>query len=60
MEIISNSENTSKLLREKKRKNILEFAGKWAGDKKELDEIEKMIYNDRKKAKTRDDTFEQR
>ena len=43
-----------RLVEEKKKRNILEFAGKWPGDKKELDKIEKMIYKDRKKAKTRE------
>ncbi len=40
-----------------KKKTILDFFGKWPGDKKELDKIEKRIYEDRKKAKLRELKF---
>ncbi len=41
----------------KKKKTIMDFFGKWPGDKKELDKIQKMISEDRKKAKTREVKF---
>lgn len=40
-----------------KKPYILDFFGKWSGDKKELDKVEKMVYEDRKKAKTREVKF---
>ena len=46
-----------RLIEKNKRTNLLDFFGKWPGDKKELDKIEKMIYNDRKKFKTREVKF---
>lgn len=41
----------------KKKKDILDFFGIWK-DKKELDKIEKIIYEDRKKSKLRDVKFD--
>ena len=35
----------------------MDFFGKWPGDKKELDKITKIIYEDRKKAKMREVKF---
>ena len=36
-----------------KKKSILDFAGKWPGGTEELDRIEKIIYEDRKRFKLR-------
>ncbi len=41
----------------KKKKHISDFFGVWK-DKVELDKIEKMIYEDRKKFKLRDVNFD--
>jgi len=46
-----------KITREERKKNLMKFFGAWPGPKKELDKIEKIIYEDRKKAKTRDVKF---
>lgn len=35
------------------KRDIMDSWGKWAGGKEELDRIEKMIYEDRKKFKLR-------
>ena len=44
-------------LSKKEKKPLIEFFGKWAGPKEELDQIEKEIYETRKKAKMRDVEF---
>ena len=36
-----------------KKRDILDFWGKWPGGKEELDRIEKIIYEDRKRFKLR-------
>ena len=46
-----------RLIEKKEKKNLLDFFGKWPGDKKELDKIGKRIYEDRKKAKGREVKF---
>lgn len=35
------------------KKDIMDFAGKWPGGNEELDKIEKIVYEDRKKFKLR-------
>jgi len=35
------------------KKDIMEFAGKWPGGREELDRIERIIYEDRKRFKLR-------
>ncbi len=40
-----------------KKPHILDFFGKWSGDKKELDKMERTIYEDRKKTKGREVKF---
>ncbi len=47
------SDVVNKLTSEKKKVSIMDFAGKWPGGKEELDRIEKIIYEDRKKFKLR-------
>ncbi len=47
------SEVVNKLVAGKKKGSIMDFAGKWVGSREELDKIEKMIYEDRKKFKLR-------
>ena len=42
-----------KIASEKKRP-LTDFCGKWHGDKEELNKIEKIIENDRKKFKTKE------
>ena len=37
-----------------KKSNILDFFGKWPGDKEELNKIEKELYKERKKFKLRE------
>lgn len=39
---------------ERKKRGIMDFAGKWPGDKKEVDQIKKILSQDRKKFKLRD------
>ena len=38
---------------ERKKQTIMDFAGKWPGDKKELDKIKRILSEDRKKFKLR-------
>ncbi len=47
------SQTVMRLVKRKHRKNPLDFFGKWHGDKKELDRIEKILAESRKAAKTR-------
>lgn len=42
----------------KKKGNLMRFFGKWSEDAEEWKKIEKEIYEDRKKFKTRDISFE--
>lgn len=46
-----------RLVEKTKKPHILDFFGKWSGNKKELDKMERMIYKDRKKAKGREVKF---
>ncbi len=43
-----------RLIEKNKKTNLLDFFGKWPGDKKELDKIEKELYRERKKFKLRE------
>ncbi len=42
-----------KITREGKKKNLMKFFGAWPGPKEELDKIEKMIYEQRKRVRFR-------
>jgi len=46
-----------RIVKHEKKKNLSKFFGAWSGPKEELDRIEKMIYEDRKKTKMRDVKF---
>lgn len=47
------SDVVKRLTTSAKKESLLDLAGKWSGSKEELDRIEKMIYEDRKKFKLR-------
>ncbi len=47
------SEVVNRITTYTKRNSLLDLAGKWTGGKEELNKIEKMIYEDRKKFKLR-------
>ncbi len=47
------SEVVKRVVPSAKKKDIMDLWGKWPGGKEELDRIEKMIYEDRKKFKLR-------
>ncbi len=47
------SEVVNRIASKEKKDSLLELAGKWSGSKEELDRIERLIYEDRKKFKMR-------